>query len=480
MNNMNIVKTFTSIGSLSICLFYTSCKSLAPVPAMDVKPMPATYTNGTDTSNSAEIKWKDFFSDKNLISLIDTALKNNVDVLITLQEIEVARNNVNFRKGLLFPTITGGGAYGVEKVGRYTSQGAGDASAEMTPGEPVPELLPDYFLGLKTSWEVDVWGKLRNSRKASLAKYLSTIEGRNFVITNLVAEVANSYYELLSLDNQLDIIRETIKLQKDGLEIVKIQKQASIVTELAVKQFEAQVLHSQSMEFDMLQKITETENKINFLLARYPQPINRDKTLFTGPIPMQLKAGIPSQLLKNRPDIKQAELELIATKCDVKAARAEFYPSLSITGLLGFQAFKSSYLFTTPQSLAYSLIGDLAAPLINRSAIKAEFNKAKAYQIEAMYDYQKTIIGAYVEVSNELSNINNLEKSYNLKSQQVETLTASIDISNDLFKSARANYLEVLTTQREALESKLELVETKKQQYNSVLNMYKALGGGWR
>jgi multidrug efflux system outer membrane protein len=327
---------------------------------------------------------------------------------------------------------------------------------------------------------VDVWGKLRNSRKAAFAKYLSTVEGKNFVITNLIAEIANSYYELLALDNQLDIIRETIKLQKDGLEIVKIQKQASAVTELAVKQFEAQVLNSQSMEFEILQKITENENRINFLLGRFPQPIVRDKATFTGPIPMQIKTGIPSQLLKNRPDIKQAELELVATKCDVKAAQAEFYPSLSITGLVGFQAFKPSYLFTTPQSLAYSLIGDLAAPLINRSAIKAEFNKAKAYQIEAMYEYQKAILDGYTEVSNELSNINNLERSYNLKSQQVEVLTKSIDIANDLFKSARANYLEVLMTQRDALESKLELVETKKEQYNAVTNVYKALGGGWK
>jgi multidrug efflux system outer membrane protein len=480
MNNMKIVRTYNSIIILLVCIFYTSCKTLAPIPQIDVKPMPAAYTSISDSSNSADIKWKDFFSDKNLISLIDTALKNNVDVLITLQEIEIARNNVRSRQGLLFPTVTGGGAAGLEKVGRYTSQGAGDASAEITPGEIVPELLPDYFLGLKTSWEVDVWGKLRNSKKAALAKYLGSIEGKNFVITNLVAGIANSYYELLSLDNQLDIIRETIKLQQDGLEIVKIQKQASIVTELAVKQFEAQMLHSQSMEFDILQKITENENRINFLLARYPQTIIRDKTTFTAPIPMQLKAGVPSQLLKNRPDIKQAELELVATKCDVKAARAEFYPSLSITGLVGFQAFKPSYLFTSPQSLAYSLIGDLAAPLINRSAIKAEFNKAKAYQIEAMYDYQKAILEGYVEVSNELSNMNNLEKSYNLKSQEVETLTKSIDISNDLFKSAKANYLEVLMTQREALESKLELVETKKEQYNAITNVYKALGGGWK
>jgi outer membrane protein TolC len=158
----------------------------------------------------------------------------------------------------------------------------------------------------------------------------------------------------------------------------------------------------------------------------------------------------------------------------------EFYPSLNISGALGLQAFKPNYLFKMPESIAYSLIGDLAGPVINRKAIIAEFKTANAYQVEAMYDYQKAILNGYVEVSNELSNINNLEKIYSFKSKEVETLTQSVDISNDLFKAARANYLEVLTAQRDALASKLELIDVKKKQFNSVTSVYKALGGGWR
>lgn len=471
---------YKSIVLVFMSLVTWGCKTPGNAIKTKNSSVPVSYNNLQDSTNTAEIKWKDFFADKNLISLIDTALINNPDVLMTLQEIEVARNEARFRRGLLFPMVTGAAAAGIEKVGLYTSQGAGDASAEITPGRIVPEHLPDYFLGFRASWEVDIWGKLRNAKKAAFTRYLSSIEGKNFVVTNLVAEVANTYYELLALDNQLEIIRETIQLQKNALEMVKVQKEASRVTELAVKQFESQVLNSQSLEFDVLQSIRENENKINFLLGRFPQSVIRDKAIFTDQIPMQIKAGIPSQLLKNRPDIKQAELELFATKCDVKAAQAEFYPSLDITGLLGFQAFKTGYLFTTPQSLAYSLIGDLVTPLINRSAIKAEFNSAKAYQIQAMVNYQKTILNGYVEVSNELSSINNLEQLYNLKAKQVEALTRSIDISNDLFKSARANYLEVLMAQRDALESKLELVEAKKRQFNSVTNIYKSLGGGWQ
>ena len=453
---------------------------LSPVQNTSTQPMPQSYLDSKDTTNSAVIRSRDFFADPNLVCLIDTALKNNLDLLTTLQDIEIARNDLRFTKGLLLPAVSGGAGAGNEKVGHYTSQGAGDASADITPGQLVPENLNDFMLGLHASWEVDIWKKLRNSKKAAFTRYLATIEGKNFVVTNLVSEIANTYYELLALDNQLDIIRETIQLQKNALEIVRVQKEASVVSELAVKKFEAEVLSSQSMEFDVLQQIKEDENKINFLLGRFPQTIVRDTSAFTVKIPQQIKSGIPSQLLINRPDIKQAKLELFATKCDVKAAQAEFYPSFNISGSFGFDAFKTAYLFSSPQSLMYSLVGDLAAPLINRSAIEARFNTAKAFQVQAMYNYQKTILNGYVEVSNELSNINNLEQFYNLKNKEVEALTKAIDISNDLFKSARADYLEVLMTQRDALQSRLELADAKKRQFNAVTDIYKSLGGGWR
>jgi outer membrane protein TolC len=193
-----------------------------------------------------------------------------------------------------------------------------------------------------------------------------------------------------------------------------------------------------------------------------------------------LKSGIPSQLLANRPDIKQAELQLEASKLDVKVAKAEFYPSLDISASVGFNAFKSSYLFKMPESLLYSLVGDVAAPLINRNAIKAEFKSANSRQLQALYNYEKTILNAYLEVSNQLSKIDNLQKSFSLKTQQVGALDRSISVSSDLFKSARADYFEVLMTQRDALESKLELVETQKDLINASVYVYRDLGGGWK
>jgi len=196
-------------------------------------------------------------------------------------------------------------------------------------------------------------------------------------------------------------------------------------------------------------------------------------------VPNVVHAGIPSQLLANRPDIKQAELDLAAAKLDVQVAKAQFYPSLGISAAVGYQAFNPAYLVRTPESILYSLAGELVAPLVNRNAIKATYVNANAKQIQAVYNYQRTIINAYVEVANQLAKISNLEKSYDLKSKQVEALNQSIGISNDLFKSARADYMEVLLTQRDALESKFELIETKKQQMNAMVNIYQALGGGW-
>jgi len=473
-------KTYQYGIAVGLCLAVASCKAPQTAAETPSKAVPEVFANSKDTTNMAAIPWHDFFKDQNLVNLIDLALKNNQELLMTLQEIEIAKNDIRVRKGLLLPTLGVRAGAGVEKVGRYTSQGAGDASTEIMPGKEMPDPLGDFKIAAYANWEVDIWKKLRNSKKAALTRYLATVEGKNFVVTGLIGEIANSYYELLALDSQLDIVKQNIELQSNALEIVKVQKQAARATELAVQKFQAEVLTSKSLEFDIRQKIKEAENKINFLVGQYPQEIKRDRNNFLTLLPSTVQSGIPSQMLANRPDIKQAELELTAAKLDVKVARAEFYPSLDISAAVGFNAFNPSYLFTLPESLLYSLAGDIAAPLINRNAIKAEFNSANARQLQALYNYDKTILNAYMEVSNQLSKIDNLEKSYDLKSQQVDALNTSIDVSNDLFKSARVDYFEVLMTQRDALEAKLELIETKKDQLTAAVNVYKELGGGWK
>lgn len=468
------------VGVMGLFLALASCKIPSVVQRQENSSVPVSYGNNSDTTNTGTIQWKQFFTDKNLLDLIDTALKNNQELNITLQEVEIARNEIRMKQQALLPSVRLGAGVGVEKVGRYTSQGAGDATTDIKPGKEMPDPLGDFRIAAMANWEVDIWKKLRNSKKAAITRYLSTEEGKNFVITNLIAEVADSYYELLALDNQLEIVKQNIGLQKNALEIIKVQKEAARATELAVQKFQAEVLKTQSLEYDIQQQIKETENRINFLLGRYPQDIPREKANFLTIMPAMINSGIPSQLLANRSDIRQSELDLAAAKLDVKVARAEFYPSFGISAGVGFQAFNPTYLFRMPESLLYSIAGDIAGPLINRNAIKAEFLNANARQVQAMYNYERTILNAYIEVSTQLSNISNLEKSYDLKSQQVEALTRSIDISGDLFKNARADYLEVLMTQRDALEAKLELIETKKAQMSAVVRVYRGLGGGWR
>jgi len=478
-NSIMNTKLLKRIGLACLCLSISACTIPTSLQKTENKDVPAAYNNvSQDTTNSAKVQWRDFFTDPYLAALIDTALRNNQELNIMLQEIKISQNEVRARKGEYLPFVDIAAGAEVEKVGKYTSQGANDANTEIRPGQEFPDPLPNFMLGAYASWEVDIWNKLHNARKSAVFKYLSSVEGKNFMVTQLIAEIANSYFELMALDNQLEFLKQNLTIQMNALEIVKVEKASARVTELAVRRFQAEVLKNQSLQYAIQQKIVQMENRINFLVGRFPQPIQRNSANFTELIPATIFSGVPSQMLENRPDIKQAELQLAAAKLDISVARAQFYPSLKIMSGVGFQSFNLKYL-VTPESMLYSLGGELVAPLINRNAIKANYNSANARQIQAVYDYERQILNAYIEIVNQLSMISNLEKSYNLKSQQVQALTESINISTVLFRSARADYMEVLLTQRDALESKFELVETKKQQMNAMVNIYQALGGGW-
>ncbi|WP_375182043.1 TolC family protein [Chryseobacterium sp.] len=473
------------IAAIALSLVLAGCKApMATVVKDEVKEnIPQNFNQqdqGDANNNSGTTPWRQFFTDPNLVVLIETALKNNQELMITLQEIEIAKSGVLAKKGRLTPTVSAGVGAGVKKAGRYTSEGAGDATTQIEPGKDMPDPLGNFEGGLMANWEVDIWKKLRTEKESAVAHYLSTVEGKNFVLSNLIEEVANNYYELLALDNQLDIIQQYTKLQQRALEISKIQKEAAAATELAVKKFEAELAKSKASEFTIRQEITEKENEINALCGRFPQPIVRSKGDFMSMIPQTVYTGIPSQLLANRPDIKQAELELKSSKLDVEAARKEFYPSLEISATLGLEAFKPSYLVKLPESMAASLVGELAGPLINKSAIKANFQTADARQIQALYEYDKTILNAYLDVANLMSKVKNIDQYYKLKSEETQALEKSIDIANQLFKNSRADYLEVLLNQRDALDAKMELVEAKQKQLSTVVDIYKSLGGGWK
>ena len=466
-------------GLLLLIMFVHSCAPTKQVVREANTKLADRYKNqSADTLNSATVKWKDFFSDPNLKALIDTALVNNQELNIMLQQIAMANNEIKARKGEYLPFVNYGASAELEKVGEFTRNGAVEENLPID-DRGFPDPLANYTVGLSASWEIDIWKKLRNSKKAAVMDYLATVEGKNFMVTNLVSEIADTYFELVALDNQLAIIEQNLTIQRNALEIVKLQKEAARATELAVKRFEAEVLKNRSEKYEVKQEIVEAENKLNFLMGRQPQQIARNAEDFIETSINPVSAGIPAQLLQNRPDIRQAEFELMAAKLDVQVARANFYPSFGINAGVGLEAFKPKFLTSTPESLLYSLAGDVVGPLINRNAIKAEYNTANAKQLRAVFEYEKALLNGYIEVANELSAIENLKTSYDLKSEQVAALTKSIEIVNQLFQSARADYMEVLLTQRDALESKIELVETKKGQMMARIGVYRALGGGW-
>lgn len=454
-----------------------ACKVPAITSKNENANLPNSYTQIQDTLNMVKLPWRTYFSDPNLIALIDTALQNNQELNIMLQEIEMSKNEILQRKGEYKPFVNLKAGAGPDRAAKYTWDGFSEEDLKANPDKG-PKYIGDFMVGAYFSWELDVWKKLRNATKSAAIKYSAVVEGKNFMVTNIIAEISVSYYELMALDNQLDIIQQNISIQSNVLKVIKQQKEAAKVTQLAVNRFEAQLLNTQNLRYQINQQITETENKIRFLTGKYSPTIARNSALFGTITIDDLQTGMPSQLLVNRPDIRQAELNIAAAKLDVQVAKANFYPSFSIQAGLGFQAFNPLYLIR-PASILYNLAGDMVAPLINKNAIIASYYNANSQQIQAIYAYEQTILTAYTEVLNQMAKADNFKASYEMKSKEVDILLQSVAISNNLFNSARADYMEVLLTQREALESKMQLIEIRMKQLSAKVNIYRALGGGW-
>lgn len=420
------------------------------------------------------------FDDPELVGLIEDALAHNQELALIDAELHAAEAEWLGSQGAYLPEVGFGVGAGVEKVGRYTSQGASDASDEIVPGKEVPEVLGDFRVGLEASWEVDVWGRLRNASQAARHRYLASMDGRNFAVTQLVSEVAEAYYELEALDNQLEVLQTNIELQTHSLEVLRLQKEAARANELAVQRFEADLLKNRSLQYAIEQRIVQTEARINVLCGRYPQTVPRNpETFLEGGLP-DVSLGTTADLLTNRPDIVAAEHRLEAARLDVRSARKAFYPSLGLDADLGLQSFDLKHLPMTPESVLAGVAGRLLTPLLNRKELRARYEVSNARQLGAVVDYERTVLTAYTEVMVQLNALRTSGERFELRKQQVDRLKQAIETSNGLFRSARADYLEVLTTRRDALESQMELVETRKDQLTALVATYKALGGGWR
>lgn len=433
----------------------------------------------SDSNSSALQSWKTLYTDSLLSLMIDTALRRNQELNQAFQEMVIAQNEARAKKAEYLPFVNIETNSAIEKPGTFSKDGAIEKNIPIKENLAFPDPFSNHQIGFAARWEVDIWKKMRNARKAAIKKYLASIQGKNFLTTNLIAEIASAYYELIALDNQLLTLNQNIQIQQQALEIVKLQKEATTVTELAVKKFEAEVLKNQGRIYVIKQNITVVENKIRWMLGGWNGSIPRKSSSILTIVLDTLTTGLPSQLLMNRPDVQQAELSMQAAGLNIQVARAQFYPSLGINACLGLNSFQPKLLIS-PESIMFNTAGNLIAPLINKNALKASYNAANATQIKSAYQYEQTLLLAYLEVGNQLANIKNLQSQFVLKSKEVDALVSSINISTELFNAARADYMEVLMTQRDALDAKMELIETRKNQFLAQIQLYKALGGGWR
>ncbi|MBX2899295.1 MAG: TolC family protein [Cyclobacteriaceae bacterium] len=468
---------------LVVGLLQYGCKTASVLPSNNTLSIPTQFLNEADTSMyGGSHALKEFFTDTHLLTLIEAALVNNPDQKIALQRVEAARASLRMGRGALLPALGATVAVGQQRFGQYTMDGVGNFDTNFSPNieadQRMAEHLPDYYTALQSSWEIDLWGKLRNQKRAAAAKLLATNYGQQLVTTLLVAEIASAYYDLLALDNELEIIEKNIQLQERALEVVKAQKEAGRATELAVKQFTAQLFNTRNLLVRVKQRIFAAEAGINFLSGRFNQPIVRAQPILLQPLPSTLNAGVPAQMLKRRPDVLQAEALLQATHFNVAAARAAFLPSLNITATWGLQSFNPDK-WLNPASLTYGIFGGLTAPVFYRNQLKADLQRANAEQQEAFFQYQKSILLGYQEVIVNLNQMHTLEEAAQFKQQEVVALNEGVAASYDLYIAGMASYLEVITAQKSVLEAELQLTETRKGQFVTAINLYRALGGGW-
>ncbi|MCL7986865.1 efflux RND transporter permease subunit [Sphingobacterium sp. lm-10] len=469
-------------------LFITSCT----VPKKTAKPeemaTPTTFNDFSADSaeNISRLPWRSVFKDEMLISLIDTALLQNRDLQQALRRIESAQAYFKQRKAALLPQLEAAAEAGLTKYGHYTEEGIGNYdsnfSENLTEKEKIPEpAIPDYFVGLRSSWELDLWGKLRNRREAAFQTILAENEARRLLETELVSSIAETYYELMALDRMVSVYDENIQLHEDVLELMQIQKEAGKATELGVQQFKALLSGTKASREMVKQEIVMYEHHINSLIGRFYQPITRaiqDKS--TWPLFDTLQVGTPDQLVNNRPDIRSAYFSMLSSANEQEAARLNFLPSVAVSPYLGLQSFHLDQLLNVNRSLTYGILGSITMPILNQRNLQAQYAIIQANYGVAFLEYEKRVLNAFNEVSNIIQTQQAIENRAVHVNDNVDALDASIEAANELFFAGRVTYLDIFTAQKEAVDAQINAVNVMKERAINQILLYKALGGGWR
>jgi len=434
--------------------------------------LPAQYRGSiaADSSSIATMPYREFFGDKRLVALIDSAVAGNLDLQVALQNIDYARQSAKVAKLGYLPTLSIG-------ADASLSRPSDNGSSAITGSDKSVE---DYSAEGSLSWEADIWGKIRSRKKSALAAYLKTREAARAVQTRLVADVADSYYSLLMLDAQLDISRKNLALADTTLRMVRLQYDAGQVTFLAVQQQEASRSAIALAIPELERQVSARENAISILTGHMPSSVERGEPLFQEAVHDNLPAGVPASLLENRPDVKAAELGMREAHANAGAALASLYPSFTLTAEGGLNAFRASDWFSTPGSLFGVVQGAVLQPIFQQGRLHAEFRQTKIRSIQAELAFRQTILLAVGEVSDALVQLRALQTREVEAASRATTLQQAVDNSDLLFQSGLATYLEVIIAQNASLGAQLELADIRRQHLSSMAELYRALGGGWK
>lgn len=461
------------IVGLSVLMALSGCFVARPYKAPENLVNDSFYRTDQlpkDTLNMANFSWKELFTDEKLQGYIEKALNDNLDIRSAIQRIAIADAYLKQGKAMFFPSLSLGPSY------NWNTNSLNTPAGKAGTGERTYTSI--YGLGGNIGWEADIWGKIKSSKDLALANLLQTQAAHQAVKSDLVAAIADTYYQLTALDEQKKITEETIVTREQNLVTTKALKEAGTVTEVDVKQSEALLLDSRGILVNLNNSIKLMENYFCTLLSIPPGPVDRN-TLDEQVINTPLAAGVPVQLLTNRPDVRAAEFGYMSAYFGTNQARAAFYPSLTLTAGGGFQSVDFDKIFNAA-SLFGSLTGSLLQPVFNRRQIRTQYEVAQANQQIAFNDYKKTILQAASDVSSALYNYDAQQQLIEIKHQEFLKYDTAVQYSQALVNSGFGNFLNVIVAMQSSLTAQLNYIDAKYGRLSDIVQLYRALGGGWK